>query len=152
MTQYNDPGSNPNNNGERFNENVRRVTEEIEVQGNQLVDRVKQIVEDGNARRLILRNEEGRTLLEVPLTAGAVVGGALLWFNPLLAGIAAIGGLLLKVRIEIERDAVETLKNAAEDVGDAVGDAARRVGNAASDTIEDVDRAIDNMDDTDQRY
>lgn len=152
MTQYTDPGSNPNNSGDRFNENVRRVTEEIEVQGSQLVDRVKQIVEEGNARRLILRNEEGRTLLEVPLTAGAVVGGALLWFNPLLAGIAAIGGLLLKVRIEIERDAVETLKNAADDVGDAVGDAARRVGNAASDTMADVDRAIDNMDDNDQRY
>lgn len=138
MTQF-DPNQN------KFDENVRRFTEEIEVTGNQLVDRVKDVLQEGNARRMILRNEEGRTLLEIPLTAGAVVGGAFLWFNPLLAGVAAIGGMLLKVRIEIERDVVQSVENVVDDVGDAVSDAAHKVKNAASDTMADVDASLDQL-------
>jgi hypothetical protein len=82
----------------------RNFTEELEVTGNQLVERIKELIQEGNIRRLILRDQEGRTLLEVPLTIGAVAGGALLVFYPLLAGLAAIGALLTKVRIEIVRE------------------------------------------------
>ncbi|MFN8560503.1 MAG: DUF4342 domain-containing protein [Anaerolineae bacterium] len=67
----------------------RTFNEELEVAGNQLVERVKELIEEGNVRRLIIRNPEGRTLLEIPLTFGAVAGGALvIFFGPVLAALA----------------------------------------------------------------
>ncbi len=50
-------------------------TEQLEVAGNQLVDRVKELIEQGNVRRLIIRGPEGRVMLEVPLTVGAARPG-----------------------------------------------------------------------------
>jgi len=98
----------------------KHVNEQLEVAGNQVVDRVKALVEEGNVRRLILRNQEGRTLLEIPLTAGVAVGGAILWMNPLLAGLGAIAALLTRVNIEIVREepqaTMHDVKQAAEDV------------------------------------
>lgn len=98
----------------------KHVNEQLEVAGNQVVDRVKALVEEGNVRRLILRNQEGRTLLEIPLTAGVAVGGAILWMNPLLAGLGAIAALLTRVNIEIVREepqaTMHDVKEAAEDV------------------------------------
>lgn len=85
-------------------EKRKTFNEELEVAGNQLVERIRELIGEGNIRRLIIRDQEGRTLLEIPLTIGAVAGGALLIFYPLLAGLAAIGGLLAKVRIEIVRE------------------------------------------------
>lgn len=86
------------------NDNKKTFNEELEVAGNQLVERIKELIEEGNVRRLIIRDQEGRTLLEIPLTIGAVAGGALLVFYPLLAGLAVLGGLLAKVRVEIVRE------------------------------------------------
>ncbi|MCK6577899.1 MAG: DUF4342 domain-containing protein [Anaerolineae bacterium] len=82
----------------------KTFTEELEVTGNQLVERIKELIEQGNVRRLIIRDQEGRTLLEIPLTIGAVASGALLFFYPLLAGLAVVGGLLAKLRVEIVRE------------------------------------------------
>ncbi|MBK8025319.1 MAG: DUF4342 domain-containing protein [Chloroflexi bacterium] len=83
---------------------TKTFSEELEVTGNQLVERIKELIEQGNVRRLIIRDQEGRTLLEIPLTIGAVAGGALIVFYPLLAGLAVVGGLLAKLRIEIVRE------------------------------------------------
>ncbi|MBL8132725.1 MAG: DUF4342 domain-containing protein [Anaerolineae bacterium] len=85
----------------------KTFSEELEVTGNQLVERIKELIEQGNVRRLIIRDQEGRTLLEIPLTIGAVAGGALLFFYPLLAGLAVVGGLLAKLRVEIVREVDE---------------------------------------------
>ena len=65
-------------------------TEEYQFSGDELVDRIKELVHEGNIRRIIIKNEEGRALLEIPLTLG-VVGAALLpvW--------AAIGATVLQV-------------------------------------------------------
>ena len=82
----------------------RNLNEQFEVAGNQLVDRVKSLIDEGNVRRLIIRNQDGRTLLEIPLTAGVAVGGAVLWLNPVLAGLGAIAALLARVTIEIVRE------------------------------------------------
>ena len=83
----------------------RTFNEELEVAGNQLVERVKELIEEGNIRRLIIRNPEGRTLLEIPLTFGAVAGGALvIFFGPVLAALAVIGALVARIKIEIVRD------------------------------------------------
>jgi hypothetical protein len=51
-------------------------TEQIEIAGSELVDRTKELIAQGNVRRLIIRNQDDEKLLEVPLTTGVVVGGA----------------------------------------------------------------------------
>jgi hypothetical protein len=64
-------------------------TEEISVAGDKLKATLKDIVREGNVRRIQIQNPSGRTLLDVPLAAG-VVGAALLPFWAAVAGIAAI--------------------------------------------------------------
>lgn len=81
----------------------RQITEEIEVAANQLVDRVKELVQEGNVRRLIIRNNENRILLEIPLTAGVAAGAALTLFMPLFAALGAMAALVAQVKIEIVR-------------------------------------------------
>lgn len=81
----------------------RTWTEEIEIAANELVDRVKELIQEGNVRRLIIRQPDGDLLLEVPLTAGAAVGGVLAMFHPVLAGLGAMAALLAKVKVEIVR-------------------------------------------------
>lgn len=81
----------------------RTWTEEIEVAGRELVDRVKELIEQGNVRRLIIRRSTGEVLLELPLTTGVVVGGVLTIFTPVLAALGAMAALLAKVKIEVVR-------------------------------------------------
>ena len=70
-------------------------TEEYRVTGEGVVAKVKELVHEGNIRRLIIKNEEGRTLLEVPLTLG-VVGAILV---PTWAAIGAVAALVAKCTI-----------------------------------------------------
>jgi len=81
----------------------RTWTEELEVTGAELVERIKKLIADGNVRRLIIRNEKGESLLEVPLTAGVVVGGVFAIAFPVLAAIGALAALLVNVRLEVVR-------------------------------------------------
>jgi len=81
----------------------RTWIEEIELAGGQLVERVKELVAEGNVRRLTIRNADGGILLEIPLTAGVVVGGALTLFYPLLAALGALAALVAKFKVEIVR-------------------------------------------------
>jgi len=78
-------------------------TEQIEIAASDLVDRTKELIEEGNVRRLIIRNEEDEVLLEVPLTAGVVVGGAVTIVAPVLAALGALAALLTHVKIEVVR-------------------------------------------------
>src|SRR3954467_8864102 len=114
----------PENNG---NNEKRTFNEELEVAGSQLVERVKELIEEGNVRRLIIRNQDGRTLLEIPLTIGAVAGGAILMaFGPVLAAVAVIGALVAKLKIEIVREEpdalVQNMKETARDVKNKAND------------------------------
>jgi hypothetical protein len=81
----------------------RTWTEHIEVAGSQLIGRVRGLIAEGNVRRLIIRSPEDNVLIEIPLTAGVVAGGALALFAPVLAAIGAIAGLLVKVKVEVVR-------------------------------------------------
>ena len=85
----------------------RTWTEEVEIAANELVDRVKALLQEGNVRRVILRQPDGRLLLEVPLTAGAAVGGVLAIFYPVLAALGAMAALLARIKIEIVREEEE---------------------------------------------
>jgi hypothetical protein len=71
--------------------------------GSQLVDHVKEWIAEGNVRRLILRTPDNSLVLEIPLMAGAVVGGVLTVFAPLLAVLGAIASVLAHVTVEIVR-------------------------------------------------
>lgn len=107
--------------------NNRNFSEELEVAGSQLVDRVKELIEEGNVRRLIIRNPEGRTLVEIPLTVGAGVGAALLlWLGPVIASVAVIGALIARVKIEVVREepsaTVNDVKNKVEDAAENLSD------------------------------
>jgi hypothetical protein len=79
-------------------------TEQIEIAASDLVDRTKELIEEGNVRRLIIRNEEDEVLMEVPLTAGVVVGGAVTIVAPVLAALGALAALLTHVKIEVVRE------------------------------------------------
>ena len=84
-------------------EDERTFTEQIEIAASDLVDRTKELIEEGNVRRLIIRNEEDEVLMEVPLTAGVVVGGAVTIVAPVLAALGALAALLTHVKIEVVR-------------------------------------------------
>jgi hypothetical protein len=71
--------------------------EEFKVNGDDLLRKVKEIIREGNARKLIIKNEKGESVLEVPLTIGAV--GALL--APPLAAVGAIAALLTNCTIVV---------------------------------------------------
>jgi len=73
--------------------------EEFKVSGEDVVKRVKELVKEGNIRRIIIKNEEGKTLIEVPLTIGAV-GAVLL---PIWAAIGAVAALVTKCTIIVEK-------------------------------------------------
>jgi hypothetical protein len=77
--------------------------EEIEIAGSQLVERAKELIAEGNVRRLIIRTQDNKAILEIPLTAGVVVGGVVTLAAPLLAALGALAALIAKVKIQIVR-------------------------------------------------
>lgn len=81
----------------------RTWVEEIEVAGSELVGRVKELIGEGNVRRLIIKNSDGDLLLEVPLTGGVVVGGVITIVTPVLAALGALAALLVRVKVEVVR-------------------------------------------------
>jgi hypothetical protein len=81
----------------------RTWVEEIEIAGSELVERVKKLIAEGNVRRLIIRKPSGEILMEIPLTVGVAVGGAMTIFAPLLVALGAMAALLAKVKVEIVR-------------------------------------------------
>ena len=79
-------------------------TEEFRVDGDKVVGKIKEIVNEGNVRRIILRTEDGKDLIEVPLTIGVGVVGVSLIFAPVLAAIGALAAIVTKISIVVERD------------------------------------------------
>ena len=74
-------------------------SEEFEFDGDVLISKIKELLHEGNIQRVIIKNEEGRTLIDVPLTVGVV--GVLL--APQLAAIGAIAALVTHGTMVIER-------------------------------------------------
>jgi len=73
--------------------------EEFTISGEKLVSTDKKLVREGNIRRITIKNKEGKTLIEIPLTFGVV--GAL--FLPTLAAIGAIAALVTECTIVVEK-------------------------------------------------
>jgi hypothetical protein len=78
-------------------EKVRQ--EEIFITGDALVAKIKELVHEGNVRRITIKNEDGKPLIEIPLTIG-VVGALLL---PVWAAVGAIAALAAKLTIVVEK-------------------------------------------------
>ncbi len=77
----------------------RTRTEEIKIEGGKVLDKIKELIHQGNIRRIILKNEEGKTLIEIPLTLG-LVGAALL---PVFAAVGALAAVVTRMVIAVER-------------------------------------------------
>lgn len=78
-------------------------TQEFTVSGDEVVAKVKELIHEGNIRRIIIKNDDGRTMLEAPLTIG-LIGAALL---PVLAAIGAAAALATRCTIVVEREGTE---------------------------------------------
>jgi hypothetical protein len=74
--------------------------EEFKVKGEKLIARLKELIHEGNVRRVILRNPDGRVLLDMPLNAG-IAGAALL---PFWAAVGAVAVLATDYSVVVERD------------------------------------------------
>jgi hypothetical protein len=74
-------------------------TEEFKVNGGEIINKFKEILHEGNIRRIILKNDEGKTIVEIPLTVG-IIGAA---FAPVLAAVGAIAALATNLTIVVEK-------------------------------------------------
>jgi len=77
-------------------------TEEFKVDGEQLLAKIKQLVHEGNIRRIIIKDKDGKVLIEFPLTLG-VVG---LVLAPTLAAVGAIAALVTEATIVVEKESI----------------------------------------------
>src|ERR671919_46196 len=83
-----------------MNQQRTERTQEFTLNGDEVVAKVKELIHEGNIRRITIKNEDGRTMLEVPLTIG-LIGAALL---PVFAAIGAAAALATRCTIVVERD------------------------------------------------
>lgn len=74
-------------------------TEEFRVSGEELLAKIKQLVHEGNIRRIVIKNKEGSTFMEIPLTFGVV--GVLL--APTLAAVGALAALVSEATVVVEK-------------------------------------------------
>ncbi len=79
--------------------NEKKRSEEFKISGSEILSKIKDLIHEGNIRRIILKDENGRTFLEIPLTVG-IVGAAV---APVLAAIGAAAALVTKMTIVVEK-------------------------------------------------
>jgi hypothetical protein len=75
------------------------TTEEFQINGEEVISKLKELIREGNIRRITIKNEEGRSLIDIPLTFG-VVG---VFLAPQLAAIGAVAALLSKCTLVLEK-------------------------------------------------
>ncbi len=78
---------------------IHELVETIHVASSNLVEKVKVLVHEGNVQRIIIKDEHGRTFIEIPVTVAAVGAVA----APVLAAVGAISALVAKFTIVVER-------------------------------------------------
>jgi hypothetical protein len=78
---------------------AKTIVEEFDVKSEELIQKTKEILHEGNVTKLIVENEEGKTLLEIPATVG-IVG---VFIAPWLAALGAIAAVVTKCKIKVER-------------------------------------------------
>jgi len=83
-----------------INKKKNTTKEEIIIDADKVVGAVKKLIKEGNARQIIIQNEKGKTMLEIPVTVGAI--GAVI--VPIVAAIGALAALMTKCKIIIIKD------------------------------------------------
>jgi len=79
---------------------MEKTKEEFWVKGEELVEKIKQLIHEGNVRRLIIKDEDGKVYFEIPVTFGVI--GALI--APMLAAAGAVAAMVANLKIEVVRD------------------------------------------------
>lgn len=82
--------------------------EEIRITGQELIARIRALIAEGNVSKLRIRDAEGDVTLEMPVTIGAVTGGAVVLAAPWLALLGALAAFATDLRIEVERPRPDT--------------------------------------------
>ena len=88
--------------------------EKFTISGSQLVDKVKQLIHEGNIRRVRVIHE-GRTVLEIPLSVGAPAAAIGIMAGPILAAVGAFAALVTECTIEVEK--IEKSEAASDNKG-----------------------------------
>ena len=87
---------------------TRTFVEEFEIAGNKVVDKVKEMIAQGNVRRLIVKTQDGRTLIDTSLTVGVGVGGFFGMIGGIpLAILTTLAMIITKVKVEVVREVTE---------------------------------------------
>lgn len=74
-------------------------TNEFKVKGSELLKKVEELIKEGSIRRIIIKNDEGKTYIEIPLSIGVI--GAVI--APILAAVGALAALAANFTIEVVR-------------------------------------------------
>jgi hypothetical protein len=77
------------------------VFEQFKVHGKDLAAKIKELIHEGNVRRIIVKDENGHTFMEIPLTVAAI--GVIA--APIIAAVAAIAGMVANFTVVVERNA-----------------------------------------------
>jgi hypothetical protein len=78
---------------------MENFKEEFKVKSEEIIEKVKELVHEGNVRRLIIKDEDGKVYLEIPVTFGVI--GAI--FAPVLAAVGAVAAMVANLKIEVIR-------------------------------------------------
>ena len=78
---------------------MENFKEEFKVKSEEVVEKIKELIHEGNVRRLIIKDEDGKVYLEIPVTIGVI--GAI--FAPILAAVAAVATMVADLKIEVIR-------------------------------------------------
>lgn len=83
--------------------NEKVTAEEFKIRGDVLVTKIKELIAQGNVRRIIIKNEEGHTLIEIPMTVGVIGGVVSAALFPVVAAVGVIGAMVAHLTVVIER-------------------------------------------------
>lgn len=88
----------------------RTWTEEIEISADKLMDKIKELANEASVRRVRIKEPDGEIAVDLPLTVGALAGGALVLAAPMLALVGALAAFFTKVKLEIVHEKTEDEK------------------------------------------
>lgn len=83
---------------------ARETTEQIEIDAQSVVGKVKELAAEARVKRLRVIEPDGDVAVDIPLTVGAIAGGAVVLAAPALAAIGAIAALVSRLKIEVVRE------------------------------------------------
>ena len=82
----------------------KTIVEEFKVSADEAVKKVKEVVAEGNVRRVIIQTEDGNSLAEFPLTVGVAAAAGVILLAPMLAAIGALAAIVTDITIVVERE------------------------------------------------